>query len=329
MILAGDIGGTKTHLALYDEGGDLREPLLDRRYPSRESSALGDIVARFLEGAPGRPRRAVFGIAGPVVGERTETTNLPWEVDARDLAAQMNGARVTLINDLVATAHGIEALRAADIETVAPGREMRGNRALIAAGTGLGQALIPWIDGRWAPAPSEGGHSDFGPRDALEDELLGWLRAKYGRVSYERILSGPGIADLHRFMRTSGRGEEPAAFAEAFDRAPDPAVEVTRGALAGTCERARLAVERFLEIYGAEAGNLALKTLAVGGVYVGGGIAPRLRALLPHSRFVHAFREKGRLKPLMETIPVQIVLDPQTALWGAATLALATAEEPA
>jgi glucokinase len=327
VILAGDIGGTKTHLALYEEGGDIRSPLLERLHPSREASSLGEILARFLGGAPGRPGRAVFGIAGPVVGNRSETTNLPWEVDAHALGEQLGGARVTLINDLVATAHGIDTLRPADLETIATGRDVRGNRALVAAGTGLGEALLPWDGERWSPMASEGGHTDFAPRDALEDELLVWLRAKYGRVSYERILSGPGLADLYRFMRATGRGHEPAPVAAAFDTASDPAVVVSRAALDGTCERARVAVDRFLEIYGAEAGNLALKALAVGGVYVGGGIAPRLRALLPQSRFVQAFREKGRLRPLMESIPVRIVLDPQTALWGAAALALATAEE--
>jgi len=329
VILAGDIGGTKTHLALYEEGGDLRTPVLEQRHPSRGAGSLGDIVTRFLKDAPALPRRAVFGIAGPVVDNRSETTNLPWEIDAESLADRMGGARVTLINDLVATAHGIGTLREADLETVAPGREARGNRALIAAGTGLGEALMPWDGTRWAPMASEGGHADFAPRDPLEDELLVWLRAKYGRVSYERVLSGPGLADLFRFMRASGRGQEPAPFAEAFDTAEDPAATVSHGAIEGTCERARLAVDRFLEIYGAEAGNLGLKALAVGGVYVGGGIMPRLRTLLPQSRFAQAFHEKGRLRPLMETLPVRIVLDPQTALWGAAAVALATAEEPA
>ncbi len=325
MILAGDIGGTKTHLALYAPDGDVRAPQLEKRYPSRESGSLGDIVERFMDEGAGRPTRAVFGIAGPVVDNRSETTNLPWEVDARSLGERMGGARVTLVNDLVATARGIDALDAGDFHVLAAGQAHDGNRALIAAGTGLGEALLPWSGSRWSAMASEGGHADFAPRDPLEDELLRWLRAKYGRVSWERVLSGPGLADLHRFMRDSGRGEEPRAFAARFDAAPDPAVVVTEAALQGGCERARLTVERWIEIYGAEAGNLALKALAVGGVFVGGGIAPRLAPLFEHSRFVPAFTDKGRLRPLMESIPVKVVLDPQTALWGAAALALATA----
>jgi glucokinase len=327
VILAGDIGGTKTHLALYAPDGDIHAPLFERQHPSQEARSLGEIVGRFLENATGRPTRAVFGIAGPVVDNRSDTTNLPWDVDARALGEQLGGAAVTLINDLVATAHGLDTLRDEDFIVLAPGTAASGNRALIAAGTGLGEALLPWDGTRWTAMASEGGHSDFAPRDTLEDELLVWLRAKYGRVSCERILSGPGLAGLYRFMRATGRGDEPASFTAAFDGAPDPAATVTAAALDGTCARAALTVDHFMEIYGAEAGNLALKGLAVGGLFVGGGIAPRLRALLPGSRFAKAFADKGRLSPLMESIPIKVILDSQTALWGAAALALATAAE--
>jgi glucokinase len=323
VILAGDIGGTKTHLALYPRGGDARSPVFERRHQSRDAPSLAALVESFIAAAPGRPCRAVLGIAGPVVENRSDTTNLPWDVDAVALGEHLGGLSVTIVNDLVATAHGLRTLSDGDIETLAEGRMVEGNRALIAAGTGLGEALLAWNGSDWHPMASEGGHADFAPRGPLEDELMLWLRAKYGHVSCERILSGPGLADLYRFMRDSGRGAEPAACAERFDQATDPAAAVTELALEGACERATLAIGLFVDVYGAEAGNLALKALAVGGVYVGGGIAPRLRAFLGGERFVAAFRDKGRLRPLMESIPVRLVLEPRTALWGAAEVALA------
>jgi glucokinase len=214
------------------------------------------------------------------------------------------------------------------LEVLQRGTPRPGNRALIAAGTGLGEALLVRRDGGWIPTASEGGHADLAARDALEDELLQWLRGRYGRVSYERVLSGPGLADLHRFLRDTGRGDEPTAVRDRFDAAPDPAVVVTETALDDSCERARHAVRMFVSVYGAEAGNLALKALAVSGVYVGGGIAPRLRAILQEGEFVRAFNTKGRLTPMLEQIPVSLVLDPQTALWGAAAVALDRAKEP-
>jgi glucokinase len=238
------------------------------------------------------------------------------------MSAELAGAPVSLLNDLVTTAWGLGELSAADLDSLQRGREVRGNRALIAAGTGLGEALLVWDGARWLPAASEGGHADFGSRSPLEDELLVWMRAKYGRVSYERLLSGHGIADLHRFMRATGRGEEPDDVARAFDQAEDPAAVVTQTALENRGTRSRLALETFVDVYGAEAGNLALKALAVGGVFVGGGIAPKIRTVLAGGRFVAAFTRKGRLTPLLESIPVALILDEQTSLWGAARVGL-------
>jgi glucokinase len=194
---------------------------------------------------------------------------------------------------------------------------------LIAAGTGLGEGLLAWDGVRHRPSPSEGGHTDFGPRDAFEDELLVWLSAKYHRVSYERILSGRGLADLYRFLTDTGRGHEPPAVASEFADAPDPAVVVTRTGLDGSCERAAMALDHFASIYGAEAGNLALKTMAVNGLYIGGGIAPRLRRVLEAGGFAAAFRDKGRLTPVLEQIPLHLILDDRAALWGAAAYAYA------
>ena len=323
MILAGDVGGTKTHLALYEPGSAPRKPLLDLKAPSRDHPSLESLVGEFLAKASARPTRAVFGIAGPVVDNRCETTNLPWVMDGRSVGQAIGGAQVTLINDLEATAWGLPVLEPSDLETLQPGNAASGNRALIAAGTGLGEAILFRDREGWRPSASEGGHVDFGPRDPLEDELLVWLRGRYGRASYERILSGHGLADLYRFMSATGRGAEPEEVARRFAIAEDPAAVVTETALDGSCERASLVLGKFVEVYGAEAGNLALKALAVGGVFVGGGIAPRMLPALRDGRFMNAFNRKGRLSPVVEQIPVKVVLDPQTALWGAAALALA------
>lgn len=321
MILAGDIGGTKAQLALFEPGADPRHPALEQRIPTRGAESLDRIVADFLRTQGVRPERSVFGIAGPIEDGRSVTTNLPWAVDSRSLAAE-TGAPVTLLNDLEATAWGLEALGPDDLAIVQPGRRQIGARGLIAAGTGLGEALIPWDGTRWWPSPSEGGHADFAPGDPLEDELLKWLRAKWGHVSVERVLSGPGLADLHRFMRETRRGDEPAAFAARFDAAADPAAEVTAAALDGSCGRAALAAALFVGVYGAEAGNLALRVLALGGVYVGGGIAPKMLPLLLDGRFARAFGAKGRLSPLLARIPVAVILDARTAVWGAAVYAI-------
>jgi glucokinase len=322
MILAGDVGGTKTRLALYEPGSAPRAPVLDRRYLSADYPSLEAIVREFVSGAAVRPTRAAFGIAGPVVEGRVDTTNLPWRIRSEALTEAIGGGEVRLLNDLESTAWGLSELEPADLRPLVPGTPAGGNRALIAAGTGLGEALVVRNAGAWHPTASEGGHTDFGPRDPLEDELNVWLRAKYGRVSYERILSGPGLADLHRFMGETGRGAEPPAISARFEAADDPAAIVTGTALDGSSERARLTLERFVSIYGAEAGNLALKSLAVGGVFVGGGIAPRIVPFLSTSTFARAFRSKGRLSPVLEPIPVNLILDDRAALWGAAVIAL-------
>lgn len=321
MILAGDIGGTKAELALYEPGASPRGPVREERLPTAGSASLEWLVHRFLGDAPVRLTRCAFGIAGPVSENKCVTTNLPWHVDGDAMGREL-GAPVHLLNDLEATAWGLETLGGGDLQVLQPGTPAAGNRALIAAGTGLGEAILAWDGRRWTPLASEGGHTDFGPRDALEDDLLRWLRGKYGRVSYERILSGPGLADLYRFFRETRRGQEPEAIALRFDHAEQPAAVVTETALDGSCERARLTLDRFISIYGAEAGNLALKAMALGGLYVGGGIAPRMLPAITRGGFVRAFFEKGRLSPLLARVPVSVVLDSRTALYGAAARAL-------
>jgi glucokinase len=321
VILAGDIGGTKAQLALFEDGAHPRSPVREERLPTNGSPSLDALVKQFLAATGAKPSRCVFGIAGPVSDNVCITTNLPWHVDGNAMSGSL-GAPVTLLNDLEANACGLETLGPDDLLVLQPGVRSRGNRALIAAGTGLGEAILVQHGDSWIPMASEGGHTDFGSRDSLEDELLRWLRGKYGRVSYERILSGPGLADLYRFFRETKRGHEPPEVAMAFDRAEQPAAIVTESALDGSCERARLALDRFVQIYGAEAGNLALKALALGGLYVGGGIAPRMIPAITRGGFMQAFFEKGRLSPVLTRIPVSVVLDSKTALWGAAARAL-------
>lgn len=322
MILAGDVGGTKTQLALFEPGGSARAPMTRRRFASRDFPSLEALIDEFVRECPAAPSRAVIGIAGPVVDNRVETTNLPWTMSGERVSTHLKGAPVTLLNDLVTTAHGLSELSDGDLRVLQAGEPAQGNRVLIAAGTGLGEALVIRDGERWMPVASEGGHSDFGPRNEFEDGLCRWLRAKYGRVSWERLLSGPGFVDLYRYHREMRLGDEPAACAHAFDAADDPAVVITAHGLDGSCERASLVIDRFLEMYGAEAGNLALKGFAVGGVFVGGGIAPKLAPRLAAGGFLDAFRQKGRLTPLLERIPVAVILDEQTSLWGAAHVAL-------
>ena len=323
MILAGDVGGTKTLLALYEDGASPRGPRLEARRPSLEAPSLEALALDFVKASGGaRLTRAVFGVAGPVVNNRCETTNLPWVVSGDAVSAALGGAEVMLMNDLEAAGRGIATLGADDLEFLQRGERALGNRVLIAAGTGLGESILVWARERHRPVASEGGHADWAPNDALEDELLAWLRARYGHVSAERVLSGHGLADLYRFLSATGRGAEPEGMAERFAAASDPAAFVTEAALDGSCERAWIALRKWVEVYGAEAGNLALTGLALGGVFVGGGIAPRIPTVLRDGRFIRAFNAKGRLESLLERMPVALLLDARIGLWGAATVAL-------
>ena len=321
MILAGDIGGTKSRLALYDPATSVRAPVLERRLPSRAHTSLEALVGEFLAGVPAPLTRVVLGIAGPVVEQQVGATNLPWQVSAASLSAALGGVRVLLVNDLEATAWGLPLLQPDEVETLHAGSPTPGNRALIAAGTGLGEALLLWEGSSWRPCASEGGHADFAPRDPLEDELLQWLRGRYGRVSYERVVSGPGLADLYRFLAATGRGSASSEVAARFETAEAPAVVVTLAGLDGSCDRARLALERFVSIYGAEAGNLALKGLTVNGIFLGGGIAPLLLPVLRAGGFLESLHDKGRMRALLERVPVGVLLEDRAALWGAAQLA--------
>jgi glucokinase len=318
VILAGDIGGTNTRLALVDQSPDGMRIVVEETFPSRERPSLESALGDFLSLHRHTFTRGSFGIAGPVRNGRCEATNLPWVVDAKSVAERAGIARVGLVNDLVANAHGIPLLRDGDLVTLnegAPG--VGGNRALISAGTGLGEAGLVWDGAEHLPFGSEGGHADFAPRNRLEVELLEHLAERFGRVSYERVVSGPGLVNVYRFLRDAGKDEEPPWLAEEMGLG-DPAAVVSRNGLAGKSPLCVRALDLFVAVYGAAAGNLALTMMATGGVYLGGGIAPRIVTKLKEPGFMDAFRAKGRLSPLLADVPVRVIMNPKTALLGAA-----------
>jgi glucokinase len=324
VLLAGDIGGTKTRLALYDDtAGALRRVAL-ARYDSRASSTLAEIVSRFLREHAGdeSPGAACFGVAGAVASGRVRTTNLPWEVSERELSRTLGIPRVHLMNDLEAAAHGVLAIDdPSSLLTLQRGQVVAEHKglALIAAGTGLGVALMSWdrATASYQVVPSEGGHADFAPQSEVEDALLVFLRAEYGHVSYERVLSGPGLVNIYRFLRAYRGVPEPAWLTERIGDG-DPAPRISEAALAHEDAVCDEALSLFVSIYGAAAGNLALIALAVGGVFVGGGIAPKILPRLQEGAFLEAFARKGRFSDWMHRIPVQVVLAPDVALLGAA-----------
>ena len=322
MILAGDVGGTKTRIALYERvpGGIARA--VEETYPSAEREGLEAILREFRALHPGPVEAAGFGVAGPVRDGRSNVTNLAWTVSAPELARELGLARVELVNDLVATASGI-AMVAPERRVVLQRGEAdpRGNQAVVAAGTGLGQAGL-CFDGREHVAfGSEDGHADWAPGSELEDELLRFLRRELGRVGNERVLSGPGLANVYRFLRDTGRGREEPELARAI-ASGDPAAAISRAALEGTSELASRALDLFVSIYGARAGNFALSILATGGVWIGGGIAPKILPRLRAGGFVEAFRAKSRLGELLARVPVTVILDDRAALHGAARCAM-------
>jgi glucokinase len=325
MILAGDIGGTKTNLALFDSGdADFRTAAASARYPSREFSSLEHILDRFLDEHPADVERAGFGIAGPVVDGAVETPNLAWRITERALAERLGVARVGLVNDLVANALGIPSLGPDQLHTLQEGDPAnRGNAALISAGTGCGMAPIIYVGDTPVPIGSEAGHIDFAPRSALEIGLLEHMRKRFGRLSYDRVLSGPGLFNIYSYLRESRYDDEPEWLAQEI-ASGDPGAAISKAALSGRSDLASMALDTFVSIYGAMAGNLALMVVATRGIYVGGGIAPKLLAKLQDGRFVEAFRQKGRFAHFMETIPIRVILDPKTALYGAARVAVNT-----
>jgi glucokinase len=322
MILAGDIGGTHTRIAFFEQDQDRLRMVLDRVYPSRDYHSLDEIVSLFISNQSVEVSAACFGIAGPVMHGRVSTPNLAWIVDALQLSKLLRVETVWLINDLQAHASGIDDLRGGDfvnLNSAAPGE---GNAGLIAAGTGLGEAGLYWDGVRRRPFACEGGHCDFAPRTDLEVELFRYLSAKFGRVSYERILSGPGLRNTYEFLRDLKIEQEPAWLKEELTQASDPTFVISHvgmNAKAPICERA---LDVFVSVYGAEAGNLALKLLATGGVFISGGIAARILPRLQQPSFLQAFVSKGRMQPLLESIPVKVINNDQVGVLGAARYAV-------
>ena len=327
MILAGDVGGTKVHLALYDFTNGKLKYTREERFPAREYSGLEAIVKEFL-GAD-EATAACFGVPGPVRDGRLRLTNLPWTLDSRELTVNLGIPHVFLINDLEANGYGIAELTSEQIHTLSEGDTSQiGNRALIAAGTGLGEGLLIWNGHTHIPFPSEGGHADFSPRNEDEIDLLRFLKQKYnGRVSWERVVSGMGMTNIYEFLRDVRGMEEPKWLAQQMAEADDPNSVITETGLAAKAEISEKALDMLVSAYGAEAGNLALKVLSSGGLYIGGGIGPRILEKLKDGTFLRAFQDKGRLSQLLINMPVRVILESRAAVLGAAAFAEARAAE--
>jgi glucokinase len=323
MILAGDIGGTNARLAFFDVMDGHLRLVSASVFRSREYASLDQIVSKFVDGSNLRPDTACFGVAGPVRNGRVEASNLPWIIESKPLADELNLEKAVLINDLEANAWGIAALDPKDVVSLnqVKGNPV-GNLAVISAGTGLGEAGMYWDGAKHHIFASEGGHSDFASRDELEMDLFRYLSGRFGHVSYERIVSGPGLVNVFHFLRDSGRGTEPPWLTDEMSHA-DPAAAISRAALNGSCALCEQALDLFVSVYAAEAGNLALKLMATGGVFLGGGIAPKMLPKLSGPLFMRAFLGKGRMQALLEAIPVKVITNDKAALMGAARCAAA------
>jgi glucokinase len=319
MLLAGDIGGTKTVLALFNAEDGPHKPISEIRFKSGKYQKLADIVEEYLNRTGHKPEIATFGVAGPVHGEMVRVTNLPWVVDSNDLRRVLQIEDVYLINDLEAIAYSITALDKDDLEVVKGGnRNSNGPIAVIAPGTGLGEAFLFWDGNRYHPIPSEGGHTDFAPATPLELELLKYLQPRLGHVSYERVCSGLGIPNLYAFFRDTRINEEPAWLKDELENADDPTPIIFKYAKDEKAEICEATVSLFLSILGSEAGNLVLQVLATGGVFLGGGIPPRIVPELRGDTFLKAFTEKGRFRNLLMDVPVDVIMNSKAALFGAA-----------
>lgn len=320
LILAGDIGATKTRLALVEVVGTRVEIHREVSYASRDFAQFDTLLAAFLNGLDANVH-AAFGVAGPVRGRVVRTTNLPWLIDADVLQQRFGFLSCTLLNDLEATAYGLPALHDADLLTLQAGTSgVPGNTAVIAAGTGLGEAGLFWDGQRHQPFATEGGHSSFAPATELEFGLLQHLQARYQHVSWERVVSGMGIVSLHEFLCAYRNTPVPDALALAMHEG-DAAAAIAQAALNKSDEICVETLNLFVRLYAAEAGNLALKAMSRGGIYIGGGIAPKILPLLQTHEFITAFLNKGRMRPLLEAMPVKVILNDRAALFGPALCA--------
>jgi glucokinase len=323
MILVGDIGATRTRLAAFEAEGSRLQCVVEKTYASQEHGGLSEILPLFIRGEGIAVHSACFGVAGPVRGGTCKISNLPWIIDSRELARQLKLNSVGLLNDLEAYAYGIDALESKDFTTLSEGsNDAEGNRAVISARTGLGVAGLYWDGYRHHPFACEGGHADFAPRNDLEMELLAYLQKKVGRVSYERILSGPGIKNIYDFLRDMHKAEEPEWLRDQMKAARDPSPLISQLALEGKAAICDQTLSTFVSIFGAETGNCALQYMSTGGIFIGGIIAARVVAKMKPTIFMESFLDKGRMESLLKDMPVKIILNDDCGLIGAARYTL-------
>ena len=324
MLLAGDVGATKTILGIYAAEKGPHEPLAEATFPSGQYADLVELVGAFLTQTDLHVEQAVFGVAGLVIGGQATATNVPWIIDEAELKEKLKLKSAFLLNDLEAAAYGVPLLKPAELHTLNKGElTHRGAKAVVAPGTGLGEAFLLWDGAQYQAHASEGGHTDFAPTNPLEDNLLDYLRDQWGHVSYERICSGMGIPNIYAFLRDSGHAEEPSWLAEQLAAAEDQTPPIITAALKNKAQVCVDTLNLFCSVLGAEAGNVALTVMATGGVYLGGGIPPRIVATLKSGPFMEAFRRKGRFSEFMDRIPVYVILNTKIALMGAACHGLA------
>jgi len=323
-VLAGDIGGTKTSLAVFEVNGTRLELLAEEIYPSGDYASLDAIVQKFIQTQEQIPEWGSFGIAGPVRNEQARTTNLPWHIDAKKLAEKAGFRKVWLLNDLEANAWGISALEDKDFFVLNEGNpDPDGNASIISAGTGLGEAGLYWDGEKLCPFAAEGGHSSFSPGSEKEIALLKFLQKRYcddGHVSWERVVSGMGIENIYDFLCEQQEVGTPDWLTEEI-KIGDKAASISKAASDSRCPVCAETLKLFVHIYGAEAGNQALKIKATAGVYIGGGIAPKNLDHFRDSTFMDSFCSKGRMEQMMRDMPVKIILNQRTALYGPAIFA--------
>ncbi len=319
MILAGEIGASHIRLGAFETEGNRLQCVVEKGYETNAHSGLEEILTQFVrtEGIP--VHQASFGVAGPVRNGRSKISNLPWVIDSRELAKQLRVNSVGLLNDMEAFAYGIDALESKDFITLSEGSEdAEGNRAVISARTGLGVAGLYWDGFRHHPFACEGGHADFAPRDEVQVELLAYLRKKYGRISYERVLSGPGIKNIYDFLRDSKKAEEPAWLREQMEATPDGPALISQLAAQGKAEICERTMTIFVSVFGAETGNCALRYMTTGGIFIGGSIAAKNMKKMQDAVFMQAFFDKGRMEALLRDMPVRIIQNDDCGLLGAA-----------
>ena len=315
MLLAGDIGGTKTLLGLFEPASAGRpRKVVSQEFATLAFSDLPSLIRAFLKERHDAPiQAAAFGVAGPVIGRAAQLTNVPWHVDADEITDAFRIGRAALLNDLEAMAYGVTVLAGDELHILQKGTPATGgNAAVIAAGTGLGEALLHNVNGRWIPSPTEGGHADFAARTERDIRLLRDLTARFGRAENEHVICGMGLVNIHRTAHTT-----PCA-AAVDERDPEAPAKISEAALDSRCAACVEALDQFVDAYGAEAGNLALRSVATGGIFVGGGIAPKILPALTHGRFMEAFRAKGPFTDMLSKVPVAVVLNQEAGLLGAA-----------